>query len=50
MYQHLFDMACTEAELASYNTCSGFHNFFLEAFSCDRKVGTSKVGTSKAIA
>jgi hypothetical protein len=41
MQQHLFDMACTDAELASYHTCSGFH-FFLEAISCNRKVGTSK--------
>jgi len=34
MHQHLFDMACTEAELASYHTCSGFHyllgSLFLE--------------------
>jgi len=28
MYNHLFDMAFTEAELASYQPCSGFHNFF----------------------
>ncbi len=24
-YHHLFDKACTEAELATYHTCSGFH-------------------------
>jgi hypothetical protein len=41
MYQHLFDMACAEAELASYHTCSGFH-IFLEAFLFNRKVGASK--------
>jgi len=27
MYKHLFDMAYTEAELASYQPCSGCHNF-----------------------
>jgi hypothetical protein len=32
MYKHLFDMACTEAELASYYTCSGFHFCFRRLF------------------
>jgi len=32
MYSHLFDMAFTEAELAFYHPCSGFHNFSMSLF------------------
>jgi hypothetical protein len=38
---HLFDMPYTEAELASYQPCSGFH-IFLDTFLCNRKIGASK--------
>jgi hypothetical protein len=41
MYNHLFDMAFTEAELASYQPCSGYHNFSI-SLSFNRKVGASK--------
>jgi hypothetical protein len=41
MDTHLFDLPCTEAELASYQPCPGYY-FFLEAFLCNRKVGASK--------
>jgi hypothetical protein len=42
MYKHLFDMACTEAERASYHTCGQAFIIFFDAFLCNRKVGTSK--------
>jgi hypothetical protein len=32
MFKHLFDMACKEAELASYQPSAGFHNFFKKPF------------------
>jgi hypothetical protein len=41
MYDHLFDKALTETELASYQPCSGYHNFYI-SLSFNRKVGASK--------